>query len=159
MVAMPTKEYHQQDIVNFRPGDQVLIIQNGREMRIKIEAFIEAISNAVKDMATQADLDAIEAERAADEEQDATMIAGINTQITNQGAQINGINEWIGEQPAPLDLVVPQGGIANPAPLVSLNILGVGLAVNLATANGMRDAIVSILAALRAAKIINSTPV
>lgn len=141
---MPTKELDQQDIVSFRPGDQVLIIQNGREMRIKIEAFIEAfieaISNAVKDMATKDMVDALAAAQAADEIEDAEGMAHLQDQIN--------------AMPTPPDMDVPQGAIANPNAIVTANVLGITVAVG-AGVSDLRTTVANILAALRAAKIIN----
>lgn len=105
-------------------------MQNGREMKIKIEAFINAIAAAVQDMATQ------------------QMIANMaeDNDITNIQNQINAM-------PAST-LQIPQPAIANPGSIATVSVLGISVVAG-AGVNGLFNTVQSILSALRNAKIIN----
>lgn len=131
-------ELHQQDIMSFRPGDQVLIIQNGREMKIKIEAFIEAIAAATANFITMAQDEAI-AEPMQEEIDNLEEIIDENLPVS---------------MPTVPDISVPQSPIANPASIVTANVLGITVAVG-GGVSSLQGTVQSILNALRAAKVIS----
>lgn len=146
-----SKELNQQDIVKFRDGDQVLIMQNGREMRIKIEAFIGAIAQAIIDartgLLTEEGGEAIAQPMRLD-------INDLKTATGELRTDVGTLADTITAMPTPADIVVPQAAITDPATMATLTILGVGVTATSATVSDLRAKIVSILQALRMAHII-----
>jgi len=131
-----------------------VIRQNGREKYIKIEAFINAIAQGVIDaQANMASMNAMDQALLTKADQAALDILAL--QMADKAEQ-TALANLAAAMP---NISVPQGGIANPSALVSLNILGVGVAVDLNSVNALRNTVIAILAALRTAKILNATPV
>lgn len=176
---MPKQDYDQQVIIELRPGDHFVVMQNGKEKRMLAQGFLDFMNTTYADInvmsgyATTAAMNAAIANFVTSTQMNtaianfitstqmntaimnfvtsSTVSSMITSALTNYITASQLASALAGYQP----YVAPSAAIAAlPASVVTLSILGIGLAVNGASGQQDRDAINAILVALRAHGII-----